>query len=115
MTNPIYMFTYFLPFVPPFVCVCVCVCASAQSKHNEDISATRPILLDELEVKVCLSLSLFACVLIAMCHHVPRFSLSFSFCIYMYASPLTKHSFLFYFAFFRPSPSPSPSPFITPQ
>ena len=84
-----------------------------QSKHKKDAFAIRPILLNKLEVEICLSLLPFARVLIAMCHHVPHFSLSFSFCIYMYASPLIMHSFLFYFSFFRLSSSPSPS--ITPQ
>ena len=84
-----------------------------QSKHKKDAFAIRPILLNKLEVEICLSLFPFARVLVAMCHHVPHFSLSFSFCIYMYASPLIMHSFLFYFSFFRLSSSPSPS--ITPR
>ena len=84
-----------------------------QSKHKKDAFAIRPILLNKLEVEICLSLFPFAHVLVGMCHHVPHFSLSFSFCIYMYASPLIMHSFLFYFSFFRLSSSPSPS--ITPQ
>ena len=112
--NPIYMFTYFFPFVPlPFFFYFFIFFIFLQSKHKKDAFAIRPILLNKLEVEICLSLLPFARVLIAMCHHVPHFSLSFSFCIYMYASPLIMHSFLFYFSFFRLSSSPSPS--ITPQ
>ena len=58
-----------------------------QSKHKKDAFAIRPILLNKLEVEICLSLFPFARVLVAMCHHVPHFFLSFFFlcvCVYIY-------------------------------
>ena len=47
-------------------------------------------------MEVCLSLSPFACVLIAMCHHMPHFFLSFSLYIYIYiyVRISTYHAFL---------------------
>ena len=98
------MLTYFLTFVPFFFCSL----------------STRRILL--LLAPYCwmsprwryvflfrlLHVFLLPCVIICPISFSPFLYIN----IYMYASPLIMHSFLFYFAFFRLSPSLSPS--ITP-
>ena len=98
------MLTYFLTFVPFFFCSL----------------STRRILL--LLAPYCLMsprwryvflfrllhVFLLPCVIMCPVSFSPFLYIN----IYMYASPLIMHSFLFYFAFFRLSPSLSPS--ITP-
>ena len=76
-----------------------------QSKHKEDVSITRPILLDEPKFEVHLSPSLFfffACVSFATCLCLSR----------LVTGSFVLHPFLF-FLFFRMSPSLSL--YITPQ
>ena len=91
VANPIYIFTYFFHFVHFFF---------FQSKHKEDTFATRPILLDGLELEVYLSLfHVLPCVIMCLVSFAPFLfvCVCIYIYIYIYASPLITCYFLLYF------------------
>ena len=84
-----------------------------QSKYKEDTSATRPILLDELELEVHSFLShAFSLPRVAMCFLVPPPPL---FCIFIYFFYLNICLSFFFLLIFSFRLIPSPFLFITPR